>query len=138
MPLPNLGRSKRAPRVNIPSRESALIDVGGKRITVGLYKLSITGGCLLTKPVTEGRLAGITLQTTSGKIESAIQFLKPDGAGRQGFRFVQLDPANGLRLQNALAQMRKQGLGDGSSSVMEFCANTARKVVEKTKSQIGR
>ena len=137
MPLPNLGRSKRAPRVNIPSRESALIDVGGKEFTAELCKLSVTGGCLVTKPVPEGRLAGITLQTTSGRFESAIEFLKPEGAGRQGFRFLQLDPRNRLRLQATIDGMRRQGHGDGASSVLELCTNTARRVVQKAR-EIGR
>lgn len=133
MPLPNLGRSKRAPRVHIPSRERVVIDVGGNRVAVGLYKLSINGGCLMTKPVAEGKLAGITLQTTSGKIESAIQFLKPEGANRQGFRFLQLDPLNRLRLQTAIDGMRRQGFGDGSSSVLDLCTSTARKMMQKAR-----
>lgn len=133
MPLPNFGRTKRAPRVHIPTWENAVIDVGGREFKAGLYKLSINGGCLMTKPVAVGRLAGITLQTTSGKIETAIQFLKPDGSGRQGFRFLQLDTVNRLRLENALAGMRRQGLGDGSASVLDLCTSTARKVMQKAK-----
>jgi hypothetical protein len=104
-----------------------------------LGKLSVNGGSLrVAKPIAEGRLAGITLLTTSGKIESAIQFLKWDGAGLQGFRFVQLDPLMRSKLQAALGEMRKQGLGDGPRSVIQFCTDAARRVVQKAKSQIER
>ena len=136
MTLPNFGRTKRAPRVNVPSRERALVDIGGREFTAELCKLSVTGGSLRIKAIPEGRLAGITLETTNGRIESAIQFLKPDEGGRQGFRFVQLDAMTRYRLQDALGEMRRQGLGEGSSSVIEFCTNTARRVMKKVKTHM--
>ena len=137
MPLPILGRTKRAPRVNIPTRESALIDVGGREFRAGLCKLSIRGGCLTTKPMPFGKLAGITLHTTSGKVDLAIQFLHRDASGRHGFRFLQIDPVNLRRLETTVDELRRQGLADGSYSVIELCTNTARRVMRKAK-EIGR
>jgi hypothetical protein len=133
------GKRNRAPRVNIPHRESAVIDVGGKQLTSELCKLSINGGALrLGKPFVESTLAEITLQTTSGTVESAIQFLRFGKDGVQGFRFVQLDAPTRSKLETALRQMRSQGLGDGPRSVIELCAEAARRVVQKAKSQIER
>jgi PilZ domain len=131
------GRRNRAPRVNIPHRESAQIDIGGKQLTSVLCKLSINGGALrLSKPFGESTLAEITLQTTSGTIGSAIQFLKVGSDGVQGFRFLQLDAATRSKLETALRQMRKQGLGDEPRSVIELCTNAARRVMQKAKTQI--
>ena len=137
MPPPQPGRRNRAPRVNIPNRESAQIYVGDKQTTSVLCKLSINGGALrLYKPFGEGTLAEIRLKTTSGTIESPIQFLKMGRDGVQGFRFLQLDPATRSTLETALRQMRKQGLGDGPRSVIELCTNAARRVMEKARTQI--
>lgn len=127
-------RRNRAPRVTIPNREHAVIVIGGKKLSAALCKLSINGGSLrLPRSFGESTFAEITLETTSGDIESAIQFLKPGVEGIQGFRFIQLDPGTRRQLATAIEQMRKQGLGEGSSSVFQFCANAARRVVEKAK-----
>jgi hypothetical protein len=127
-------RRNRAPRVTIPNREQAVIVIGGKKLSGALCKLSINGGSLrLPRTIVESTLAEITLETTSGDIESAIQFLRPGAEGVQGFRFLQLDPGTRRQLAMAIEQMRKQGLGDGTSSVFQFCANAARRVVEKAK-----
>ena len=132
------GRRNRAPRVNIPNRESAIIAVGGKQLTSELCKLSINGGALrLGKPFGESTLAEIKLQTSSGTVESTIPFLKFGSDGVQGFRFVQLDPGTRSKLETALRQMRSQGLGDRPRSVMELCTNAARRVMQKAKSQMG-
>jgi len=102
----------RAPRVNVPRRESAVIDIGGRQLTCDLYQLSVNGGSLrLAKIFGESTFGEITLQTTKGSIVSAIQFLKSGAAEVQAFRFVQLDPKTRSRLETALGQMRKEGLG---------------------------
>jgi hypothetical protein len=122
--------------VKIPNRENAVIDIGGKQLTSELFKLSINGGAVrVIKPFRESTLAEITLQTTSGNTVAAIQFLRP-GDGVQGFRFVQLDLATRTRLEAALEQMRKQGLGEGQRSVLQLCTNVARRVMQKAKNQV--
>ena len=132
-----LGQRDRAPRVNIPNRESAVIDIGGKHLTGVLGKLSLTGGSVsLSKSIHEGTLAEITVQTTSGSVVSAIQFVKSTGSGMQGFRFVHLDPQTRSRLDMALQQMRKQGLGEGPHSILQHCTSVARRVIQKAKDQI--
>lgn len=125
----------RAPRVNVPGREFAVIDLGGRRLTGPLCQLSINGGSLrIAKIFGESTFGQITLQTTTGKIVSAIQFLKSGAADVQAFRFVQLDRETRSQLDAALKQMRKDGLGEGPRSMLEFCTNAARRVVEKAKS----
>jgi hypothetical protein len=133
MPSPQQRRN-RAPRVTIPNHEHAVIIIGGKELSGALCKLSINGGSVrLPRPIGESTLAEIRLETTSGDIESAIQFLKAGTPGVQGFRFIQLDPGTRRQLASAIEIMRKQGFGEGSSSVFQFCANAARRVVEKAK-----
>lgn len=131
------GRRNRAPRVNVPNREGVVINIGGRQVTGVLCKLSINGGSVrLAKCINESTLAEITLRTASGRIVSAIEFLKPSGDGIHGFRFIQLDPLTRSTLEDALRQMRKQGLGDRPRSVIELCTNAARRVMQKAKSRI--
>ncbi len=133
--MANSKHRTRAPRVNVPGREYAVIDLGGRRVTGPLCQLSINGGSLrIAKIFGERTFGQITLQTTTGKIVSAIQFLKSGAPDVQAFRFVQLDRANRSQLEAALKQMRKDGLGEGPRSMLEFCTNAARRVVEKAKS----
>ncbi len=136
MALSRQGRRNRAPRVTIPNQEIALINLDGKQQAAVLCKLSINGGSVRpTRPFSSGTLAEIALRTTSGKIVSAIQLLKSDGNGRQGFRFLQLDPANRSALQSAIDQMRRQGYGD-SFRLFQFCSDAARRMLEIARAQI--
>jgi len=131
------GQRNRAPRVNVPRRESATINIGGRQLTCDLYQLSINGGSLrLAKIFGESTFAEITLQTTTGNIVSAIQFLKTGAADVQAFRFVQLDTKTRSRLETALGQMRKEGLGEAPRSMFQACTNVARRVMQKAKSQM--
>ena len=135
MPTSKAGRRTRAPRVNIPGREFVVIDVGGRRLTGPLCQLSINGGSLkIAKIFGESTFGQITLETTTGNIVSAIQFLKSGAADVQAFRFIQLDRENRSRLESALKQMRKDGLGEGPRSMLEFCTDAARRMVQKAKS----
>lgn len=137
MPTPKQGQRSRALRVNIPGRESAVIDIGGRTITGVLCQLSVNGGSLrLPQTFGERTFGQITLQTTNGIIESAIQFLKSGKPDIQPFRFVQLDPTTRSRLDTALREMQKQASGAGSRSMLRFCTNAARRVMEKAKSHI--
>ncbi len=127
----------RAPRVNIPGRERAVIDVGGRQLTGPLCQLSVNGGSLrLAKIFGESTFGQITLQTTTGDIVSAIQFLKSGAPDVQAFRFVHLDPETRTRLETALQQMRKQGLGEAPRSMFQLCTNAARRVMQKARSHM--
>lgn len=134
--MPNAKQGRRAPRVNIPARESAMIDVGGRRLVGPLCQLSVNGGSLrLAKIFGERTFGQITLQTSKASLVCAIQFLKSGAPDVQAFRFVQLDPKTRSQLEAALKQMRKDGLGDAPQSMFEMCTSAARRVVEKAKEQ---
>lgn len=138
MPTSKQSRRSRAPRVNIPARESAVIDVGGRQLTGPLCQLSINGGSLrMAKIFGESTFAQITLQTTGGTIACAIQFLKSGAPEIQAFRFIQLDGRTRGQLETALKQMRKEGLGDAPRSMFELCTSAARRVMQKAKESEG-
>jgi len=111
--------SVRAPRVNVPNKEQAVIAIGPHRVVGILCKLSVNGGSLrLSKPVSKGTVADLTLRATSGRITSAIEFLGPADRGTppaQAFRFIHMAPAECRRLENALAEIRKEGFGEKQS-----------------------
>ncbi len=136
MALSKLGRRSRAPRVSLPNQQNSVVNIDGRRFTAALRKLSVNGGSVrLSKPLPEGTLAEITLPTNSGKVTSAIQLLTNDGHGTQGFRFLQLDPSTRSTLQTAIAQMRKQGLGD-SPRLLQYCTDAARFMVQLARTRI--
>ena len=108
--------SVRAPRVNVPNKEQAVVALGGQRILGVLCKLSVTGGSLrMSKPMAKGTVADLTIRATSGPITSAIEFLGAADRGvlpAQAFRFIHMGPAETRRLENALEEIRKQGFGE--------------------------
>jgi len=65
----------------------------------------------VSKSYVPGALGEISLKTGSGKITAAIEFLRTS-VGAQAFRFIHIEPADRRRLENALDQMRKHGLGE--------------------------
>jgi hypothetical protein len=107
---------RRAPRVIVPNNEQVIVSSVESKPAVGiLVKLSATGGSLrVPKSYAPGALGEISLRTTSGKMTAAIEFLRTgvDGAGAQAFRFIHIEPADRRRLEDALDQMRKHGLGE--------------------------
>jgi hypothetical protein len=133
MPKPHQTRPLRAPRVYVPNQERAVVAVGSKQIIGVLCKLSVTGGSIrLSKRVAEGTFADITLTTTSGKVTGAIEFLRTgvDGvADAQAFRFIHIEPSDRSRLDDVLAEMRKQGYGEDQSSPLQPFANIARRTL---------
>ena len=132
------GQRNRAPRVNIPARESAVIDIGGRRLTGPLCQLSVNGGSLrLAKIFGESTFGEITLETRTGNIICAIQFLKSGAPDVQAFRFVQLDAKTRSQLETALKQMENEGFGEGRRSMLQFCTSAARRVVQKAKNHMG-
>ena|SRR5690242_16500877 len=115
--IANSGRdSVRAPRVNVPNKEQAIVALGAQRMVGVLCKLSTTGGSLrLPKPLSKGQIADLTIRATSGPITSAVQFLGPADRGAlppQAFRFIHMGPAECRRLENALEEIRRQGFGE--------------------------
>lgn len=108
--------SVRAPRVNVPNKERAVVAFGAQRTVGVLFKLSITGGSLrLSKPIDKGTVADLTIRATSGPITSAIEFLGAADKGAppaQAFRFIHMGPAESRRLENALEEIRRQGFGE--------------------------
>ena len=108
--------SVRAPRVNVPNKEQAIVSFGARHMVGVLCKLSTTGGSLrLPKPMAKGTVADITIKSTSGPITSAVEFLGSADRGAlppQAFRFIHMGPAECRRLENALEEIRKQGFGE--------------------------
>jgi len=93
-----------------------VVQLGTQQMVGILWKLSATGGSLrLTKPVSKGTVADLTIRTTSGAITSAVEFMGPADRGippAQAFRFIHMGPAECRRLENALEEIRKQGFGE--------------------------
>lgn len=115
--IANPGRDAvRAPRVNVPNKEQAVVAFGAQRMLGVLCKLSVTGGSLrLSRPIPKGTVADLTIRATSGPITSAVEFLGPADRGAlppQAFRFIHMGPAESRRLENALDEIRKQGFGE--------------------------
>ena len=106
----------RAPRVNVPNKEQAIVTLGAKHVLGVLCKLSISGGSLrMSKPLAKGTVADLTIRSTSGPIKSAVEFLGPANRGAlppQAFRFIHMGPAESRRLENSLDEIRKQGFGE--------------------------
>ena len=112
--------STRAPRVHVPNKERAVVALGTQEIVSGiLCKLSTTGGSMrLSKTLSRGTVADLTLLATSGRITSAVEFLGPADKGTppaQAFRFIHMGINETRRLETVLEQMRKQGHGEKRS-----------------------
>ena len=131
MPKPHPARTLRASQVDVPNQERVVVAVGSKQMIGVLCTLSDTGGSIrLSKSVDEGTFADITLTTTTGKVTGAIEFLRTgvDGvADAHAFRFIHLEPSDCSRLENVLAEMRKQGYGEDRSSPLQPFTNIARR-----------
>lgn len=121
--------SVRAPRVNVPNKERALVALGNQHIAGILCKLSATGGTVrLPRSLAKGTVADLTLKAVSGRISSAVEFLGPADRGTppaQAFRFIHMPPAESRRLENALEEIRKQGFGEKQDWRFHPIARTA-------------
>ena len=109
--------SLRAPRVTVPNDEQVIVSSVDSKPVVGiLVKLSATGGSVrVSKSYMPKTVGEITLKTASGKVTAAVEFLRTRVAGvgqTQAFRFIHIEPADRCRLENALDEMRKRGLGE--------------------------
>jgi hypothetical protein len=126
--------SVRAPRVNVPNKEQAVVALGALKVIGILCKLSVTGGSLrLSRSVSKGTVADLTIRSTSGPITSAIEFLGPADKGTppaQAFRFIHMGPAECRRLENALAAIRKEGFGEKQDWRFHPLARTALRTVK--------
>ena len=110
--FPRAHRQVRAPRVRVPNDESVSIKTEGKDHKALLRVLSTTGGCLeIQRPLEEGTLAEIMVQTATGPIAALIEMLYPRQRGTQPFRFVAIPDGEYQRLDSTLQRMRRQGSG---------------------------
>ena len=116
MPKHQIG-SPRAPRVTVPNDEQVIVSSVESKPVVGiLVKLSATGGSVrVSKSYRPKTVGEITLKTASGKVTAAVEFLRTgvDGVAQaQAFRFIHIEPADRRKLEDALDEMRKHGLGE--------------------------
>lgn len=117
---------------DLPSKEIAVIDLGGRRISGPICQLSMDGGSLRwAKIFGESTFAQITLPTATGSVVCTIQFLKSGAPDIQAFRFVQLDSRTRSRLETALRQMDTKAADEESHSMRPFCTSTTRRVTRK-------
>ena len=132
-------RRVRSTRGNSPSKEIALIDLGGRRLSGPLCQLSIDGGSLQwAKIFGESTFAQITLPTATGSVVGTIQFLKSGAPDVQAFRFVQLDSRTRSRLENALRQMDSEGREEEKRSMRPFCTSATRRAMRTGKGRTER
>ena len=102
----------RSPRFTVPNNEQVLVSVGAEKYTGALQLLSLTGGAIrLDKRFDSGTLGDIRLNTVSGSLSAAIEFLQMANTKAQAFRFIAMGPVARKRLEDALEKMRAQGLG---------------------------
>lgn len=132
----------RAPRVVVPNRERVSIAVGREPAVIGtMCKLSTTGGSIrLNKFFAEGAIAEITLETTSGKMCSPIQFLRRGVDGiptAQAFSFVHMDPSDHVQLATIIDGLRAEGFGDSGTGVVRPLRAAARRALAVLHSRIG-
>jgi hypothetical protein len=109
----------------------------GPQATVGhLVKLSVNGGVIrLPRPAVSGAFADLRMNTVSGAVGAAIEFLAdaPGCPGAQAFRFITLDPEDRRRLQSVIAQMVKEGFGEARQSTLGGVAVRLQSIVGKTR-----
>jgi hypothetical protein len=138
MQRPNASRSRaRSPRVTIPSKEQAVLNIGNGRVAGTLLRLSATGGLIqLPRPVPTGTLADIRLRTVEGDLSAAIELMQANGSGAQGFRFLRMELDDCRHLERVLKQMRKHGLGEKQPSVLDPLVSLAQKTYTLAKKRV--
>jgi PilZ domain len=135
------GRPHRAARVSVPNQEQAIISAEGTNTVGTLCKLSLTGGSVrVPKLLRRGSLGTMTMETATGRISAAVEFLSAghNGAARvQAFRFIHMDPSDHRQLQTALQRMLDQGLGDKQNRVFRPLAQLAQRAFGVAKKAMG-
>lgn len=123
-------RRTRSPRCKVPNHEQAIISVGAERLPTTLDCLSLTGGRIRSgRRFAIGTFADLKAKTVSGHFTAAIELLGEARGGTQAFRFVQMGANDRKRLQDALAKMREQGLGEKPPSAWNRLLSLGRSVL---------
>ncbi len=105
----------RAPRVRIPADECIKFNLGKRKVSATLQRLSVTGGLArFHEDIGEQALAEIVLDTASGPVNALVELLKPLDSSSRPFRFVALDDSDFDRLVTTIQAMRQQGWGEHS------------------------
>ena len=101
----------------MPQPEPVTLVIGNKKISVGLYKISVTGGVVLHPAgvVLPSGFATIAIKTAWGLVSGPVEFLRTPVPGKRNavaFRFFNMDPVHHGRLEQAVEQMCRKGFGD--------------------------
>ena len=107
----------RPPRIRVPNNERALFIVDSHKFVGVIQRLSLTGGSavLSNRPIPQGTLAEMSLNTVFGKVTAQIEFLHTAADGvplAQAFRFLQMDDVSCERFSAAAEQMERAGFSD--------------------------
>jgi len=110
-------KGTRAPRIRVPNNERALFTVDNHKFVGVIQRLSLTGGSavLSKRPIPQGTLAEMRLNTVFGKVTAQIEFLHTAADGiplAQAFRFLQMDDVSCERFSAAAEQMQRAGFSD--------------------------
>ncbi len=110
-------KGTRATRIRVPNNERALFTVDNHKFVGVIQRLSLTGGSavLSKRPIPQGTLAEMRLNTVFGKVTAQIEFLHTAADGiplAQAFRFLQMDDVSCERFSAAAEQMERAGFSD--------------------------
>jgi hypothetical protein len=121
----------RSPRFSVPNNEQVIVSVGTEQLKGALRVLSLTGGAVrLDKRFSPGTLGDIGINTVSGNVSAAVEFLQAASGRAQAFRFIAIGPAARKRLEDALKKMRGQGLAVEKTPLEQF-RSLARRVLSR-------
>ena len=124
-------KRNRSPRYSVPNNEPAVVSIGTEKHRGTLQVLSLTGGAIrLDRRFASGTVAGIGIDTVSGKFSATIEFLPMTNSKAQPFRFVTIGPVARERLDDALKKMRGQGLAVEKTPLDQF-RSLARRVLSR-------
>ncbi len=109
-------KSHRAPRILVPNNEKAVFTVADDKFVGVIQRLSLTGGsAVLPKPVPDGTLGEMMLNTVFGNVLADIQFLHTGADGvpaAQAFSFLEMDDVSAKRFRAAAEKMESAGFSD--------------------------
>ena len=108
-------KGTRAPRIRVPNDERALFTVDNHKFVGVIQRLSLTGGyAILSKPIPQGTLAEMRLNTVFGKVTAQIEFLHTAAESplAQAFCFLHMDDVSCERFSAAAKQMERAGFSD--------------------------
>ena len=111
----------RSPRFSVPNNEQVLVSISSEQLRGTLQLLSMTGGAVrLDKRLAPGTLGDIGINTVSGTVMAAIEFLQMANPRAQAFRFLAMGPVARQRLGETLKMMRNQGLALEKTPLDQF------------------